>query len=397
MDKIICPFLILPETCRKTHQPGIEMNGSSEWNDFLRGVTRLKEASRLERARAKRRRRRRRRLLTFAGIFAAAGILAAVADWYLQPQRHFQQVPIVGRPDTITQTDTPTQMDRPTFPKETSPSLSDNALQNSNLQNNKIQKDDAKSASFNVLILGIDARAGEQAARTDVIMVAHVNPKDTSIHLVSIPRDTRVYLPGIGETKINHAHFVGNLRGGNHAGTKMAIQAVSDFLHIPINYYAKMNFQGFQRFIDQIGGVDVTFSRTVGIFKAGTHHLNGEQTLMAVRERYSLPNGDFGRQFDQSLVLRSILRQMLRLDNIPKLPAEIKEIRADVIDTNFTYSDLLSFALLYKGLDNSHIQYEQIPGHNGVAMDPLVGAELDYWIPDRNAVQKISHTFLQDH
>lgn len=116
-----------------------------------------------------------------------------------------------------------------------------------------LRQQERPKASFTVLILGVDARSNE-ASRTDVIMIANVNLADKTLNLVSIPRDTRINIPEVGYTKINHAHFLGNLNGGNRSGTEATIQAVSNFLKIPINYYIKINFDGFVHFIDTIEG-----------------------------------------------------------------------------------------------------------------------------------------------
>lgn len=329
-------------------------------------------------------------------VMLAASLGAAY--WYLSPENHFREIPVLsggkgGSGNGASSGQSGGKSGQPGDPSDGSQGAS-GASGGGDAQTPPPPADTPRS--FNVLILGVDSRNKDLSGRTDVIMVAHVNPQDKSVHLVSIPRDTRVPLQGIGETKINHAHYMGNLEGGNDKATEASVRAVSDFLQAPIHYYVKMNFSGFEHFVDTIGGVDVTFPAPVGELAAGTHHLNGEQTLIAVRERYSLPNGDIGRQVNQSLVLKSILFKMLRPENLSQLPTLLADVQTEVIDTNFRNSDLISLALLYQGMSESQFHYQQIPGDSGRALDPLVGMELEYWIADQEAVREIRGRFQID-
>ena len=251
-------------------------------------------------------------------------------------------------------------------------------------------------SSFNVLLLGLDGRNGQPLTRSDVIMIAHVNPEEHAVHLVSIPRDTRVNLPGIGMTKINHAYVMGALDGGDAAGKQAAIQAVSDFLGVPIHYHVSMNFDGFEQFIDAIGGVDLTLPSPIGPLPAGPLHAEGELALDIVRERYTLPGGETDRQANQAMVLKAVVQKLMTAEYVPKLPGLYQQMRHDVLDTNFSEADLLSLALLYKNTPGDAIEYRQIPGHAGAAYDPLVQMELSYWIPEMSGVQEIAQAFLQD-
>ena len=84
-----------------------------------------------------------------------------------------------------------------------------------------------------MLVLGIDARRNEPS-RSDVMILANINPKTRKVLLISIPRDTRVEIPGVGNTKINHAHVLGEIEGGNHQGTVASLQAVSNLLNLSL-------------------------------------------------------------------------------------------------------------------------------------------------------------------
>ncbi|WP_334072300.1 MULTISPECIES: LCP family protein [Paenibacillus] len=254
-------------------------------------------------------------------------------------------------------------------------------------------------AGFNILILGTDARERE-ASRTDVIMLAHVDPEQPRINLVSIPRDTRVPLSGIGYTKINHAHALGELHGNTRSGTKAAIQAVSNLCSCTINYYIKTDFEGFEHFIDTLGGLDVQLDAPVKLtyahmtLPAGSNHLSGAEALDLVRERKSLPGGDSGRQANQAMVLKEIVHSVIQPKNLKNLPALIEQVREDVLDTNLRDSDLISLAWLAKDLNEEQFRYDQLPGHSGKAWDPLVKNELYYWMPDAPAWEKLAKELL---
>ncbi|MGO0062391.1 LCP family protein [Brevibacillus fluminis] len=330
------------------------------------------------------------------GIAAAIGAAASWGYWALEPSHHFEhaQIPVLaqsGTPET-SEPGTPGSDESQPNPAP-APAAAANAPE---------RHTDEVPQSFNVLLLGVDTEEST-VSRSDVIMVAHIVPSLKKVNLLSIPRDTRVLLPGVGYTKINHAHYLGEQAGGNHGGTEKVAETVSSFLQIPINYYAKTNFDGFRHFIDEIGGLDITLDKPVKLtwdemtIPAGKQHLNGDMTLKFVRERYSLKNGDFDRQADQALVLKAILEKMLESQTIPKIPALTERVFQDVIDTNFSKSDIVSLAWLFENMDAENIRYMQIPGGSGVLMDPLVKREVYYWIPKKEKLrQLIDENFGRD-
>lgn len=342
----------------------------------------------------------KRRWLTYiAGGFLVLLIAAAIGTvslyWYLEPSRYFSRVehPVLGV-DRSHQTPQAyptlqiTELLRPSLPILSTPPQPDSAT-TPTTPDSPAKSDPA----FNVLILGIDEATGG-VSRTDVIMLAHVDPLTKKVSLLSIPRDTKVKMEGVGYTKINHAHVLGSLHGGNHSGTMATIQSVTDLLGVPINYYVKVSFTGFEHFVDQIGGINVDLPQPIGPFPQGMNHLNGGQALDAARERYSLPRGDMDRQANQGLILKSIVTQVLRPDNIPKIPALYQNVKTDLIDTNFTDTDLLSLSLLFQGITGEAIHYVQLPGRGASAMDPLVKVQLYYWVPDQTEVKTLIDSMM---
>jgi LCP family protein required for cell wall assembly len=251
--------------------------------------------------------------------------------------------------------------------------------------------------SFNVILLGIDAR-NQENSRTDLIMLSNVNPKDKTVQVVSIPRDTWVELPGVGHTKINHAHLLGEIKDGTEGGTWASLQAVSELLQCEIDYYIKLDFDAFSDFIDIIGGIEIDLEKPVALtfvkktLPAGKQHLDGDTALTLVRERYSLPDGDFGRQKLQFLVLEAVAYKLLEPRSLLKLSVLLEEIKTRV-DTNLNIGDVITLARTFQKLPNGSITHVQLPGQGGYAADRLVKSSLYYWFPDSEQIQKISERF----
>lgn len=259
---------------------------------------------------------------------------------------------------------------------------------------------DKETLSFNVVLIGIDTWGGENS-RADTIMVVHVMPDQRKVNIVSVPRDTRVYVQNVGYTKINHAHIVGESKGGNQQGTLTLVQAVSDFMNIPIHHYIKTNFTGVRDFIDSIGGIDMVIDQDVTItpeitIKKGVQHLDGEHALYLARERYSTKDGDFSRQQEQFHIVRAVAQQLLKPEHIPDLAGLLLKEQKDIIDTSFSDSDLISLAWLFKGMESDDFTYEQIPGKNSFGPDPLVGTKVYYWSADLAEVKSLKERLFKE-
>jgi len=126
---------------------------------------------------------------------------------------------------------------------------------------------------------------------------------------------------------------------------------------------------------------------------AGKNHLNGDMTLELTRERFSLENGDFGRQRNQLLILEAIAKQTFRLVNITRLPDLIARVHNDVVDTNLSNFDLLCLAWTIKQIPEQNLKYYQIPGKPKTALDPLTKTVVYYWQPDPEYLKQIGKYF----
>lgn len=191
---------------------------------------------------------------------------------------------------------------------------------------------------YYVLVLGSDAREGDAASRSDVIILARIAPSSSSsaITLVSIPRDTKVELPGYGTSKINAAYAYGGAAG--------AVEAVENFSGVSISHVVEIHFQELETLIDSLGGVWVNVPLTTeldsGTLEAGNQLLNGEQALQFVRERYSYVRGDFQRSDNQRLVAEAIIRKVLDVPAL-ELPGTIQQL-ATCVTTDLGVTDIVA-------------------------------------------------------
>lgn len=164
---------------------------------------------------------------------------------------------------------------------------------------------------FTVLLLGSDARAEDASmgARTDTIILVRIDPITNNITMLSLPRDTRVNIPGVGYEKLNAAYAYG--------GAKGTISMVKELCDIEIDHYAEINFEGLVGLIDAIGGIDVTVDETIDdpdagdiVIPAGEQHLNGEAALVFSRSR-AYVDGDYTRVSNQRKVIEAIIERGL--------------------------------------------------------------------------------------
>ncbi len=196
---------------------------------------------------------------------------------------------------------------------------------------------------FSVLLLGVDEREGD-SGRSDTMIVLTVNPEMNSIKMLSIPRDTRTEIVGRGTVdKINHAYAFGR--------EEMSIATVEHLLDIPIDYFVKVNMEGFKEIVDAVGGIQVMntldFSEEGQHFSKGQIHLNGEQALPYVRMRKEDPNGDFGRQERQRQVIQGIIAKGASFGSLTRFN-EIFEALGKNVRTNLTFDEMLNIQKNYK-------------------------------------------------
>lgn len=245
-----------------------------------------------------------------------------------------------------------------------------------------------------ILLLGVeDYSSGGKGGRSDTIIVATFNPDDQTMKLLSIPRDTRVEIPGIGLDKITHSY------SKNNGGKEQTINTVEQFLDIPIDYYATVNFRGFKDIIDEIGGitVDVPFDfweksdvdgHHIEFFE-GEMDLDGEEALAYARMRKRDPRGDFGRNDRQKQIITAAVDQLMKPNNLFKIDDIAQHIGSNV-QTNLRMSDALSMQQKYSNFNSTKIEQLTISGED-VYIDGIY-----YFQPEEESLTETINS-LQKH
>ena len=202
----------------------------------------------------------------------------------------------------------------------------------------------------NILLMGGDARGlrkGE-VPRSDSMMVASFDPVTKEAHLFSILRDTYVSIPDHGKERINAAIALG--------GPNLAMKTVGNLLGLDIQYYVYVDFQGFIKLVDAIGGVDFYVEKNMHYtdaaddhkfdinLKKGQQHLDGEHALQYVRFRHDAMS-DFTRTERQRAFLGAIADKLKSGWNLFKLPDILDKINP-YIETNLSVNDMLKLASL---------------------------------------------------
>jgi LCP family protein required for cell wall assembly len=165
----------------------------------------------------------------------------------------------------------------------------------------------AATTPLTFLVVGSDTTAdvapGETPeGRSDVMMLVRLAGDRQRAQVISLPRDSWVAIPGVGTAKLNAAYAYG--------GPTLLVQTVEQLTGIRVDHYAAIDFAGFVAMTDALGGVAVQVAETTSngpyTYQAGLNHLDGNEALYYVRQRYGLPGGDFDRVKRQQQYLRSV-------------------------------------------------------------------------------------------
>ncbi|WP_295568531.1 LCP family protein [uncultured Holdemanella sp.] len=260
-----------------------------------------------------------------------------------------------------------------------------------------IAVDDITSKPFNVLISGSDTRGGfDENGRSDVIMVATVNPKSHTILLTSVPRDYYVTTACDAADGCMQGALDKITHTGIH-GTNTTKRTVEHLLGIEINYTFKVGFDAVTELVDAVGGVDVTVAPgyAVSNFNAlsgfsvheGVNHLNGEQALAYARERYSYTEGDRQRTKNQQQVLMGIVTKVTSPAVITNY-ASIMDAMSNTFSTTMSNEELSSL-IKYQINNNLKWKMEQymVDGTGDTLMCAELGDAASVMVPDQSTVK----------
>jgi LCP family protein required for cell wall assembly len=227
------------------------------------------------------------------------------------------------------------------------------------------------------LLIGLDTRSdvpttGDDAqapawkvgaSRSDTVMLFHLSGDRSDAAVVSLARDTWVEIPGHGEAKLNAAYSWG--------GPALAVRTVQDLTGVRVDHLAVVDWNGFRSLTDAVGGVDIAVPRDIPgrgdapAYRAGTHHMDGEEALAYVRERKGLPRGDLDRTARQQNFLRALMGRVLSGETLssPSRVSGLLDSVGDVVgvDDRLTNSGLYDLAWSMRGLRTSDVHFLNAP------------------------------------
>ena len=250
------------------------------------------------------------------------------------------------------------------------------------LTDDEIATVEATDGKINVLLMGVD----EGGLRTDSIMLVSFNTETKDAKLLSIPRDTRMYI-GSRYQKINAAHAISS-SSGEILGAQGTVEAVNRLTGVPINYYVEMAFDDVAKFMDLLGPVTFEipdlYGDGVGMvyddpaqdlhinLKPGVQELNGEQVVHLLRyrkgnlvngKRKSYLNGDIDRIAVQQDFIQAVIDQKLNASLILKLPALFKQM-SESVKTNFSVRDVIKYSKYLDDFSSDNLDAFSLPGNS---------------------------------
>ncbi len=267
---------------------------------------------------------------------------------------------------------------------------------------------------INIVLLGMGGAKHPGGSLTDSIMVVSIDPTEKSMAMLSIPRDLYVPIPNQKYSrKINELYKIGEDKKKDYGGV-FAKEAIGNILDLPIHYYVTVDFYGFVKVIDEVGGIKVEVDKALydPLFpdedmkgydtfsvKAGAQTMDGETALKYARSRQT--SSDFDRAARQQKVIEGLREKLLSkgyLSN-PKNILSLVKIASDHVRTDFTQDELLALAELVKDMDLSKTVSKVLSnGTDGeLVSDSSSGTYL--LLPkdgDWTAIKRIAHEIFTD-
>ena len=240
----------------------------------------------------------------------------------------------------------------------------------------------------NILLLGVDSNGADSdlwvGTRTDTIILLNIDPKTKTVNAISVPRDSKVYLPkGMGVQKINAAHAIG--------GIEMTVKTVEDTLGVKVDKYIMFHDEGVRAIVQALGGVDIYVEKNMKYddyagklhinFTKGKHHLTEKDVVEYLRFRHDAM-GDIGRTKRQQWFLRGLLADLQKPETITKIP-KIVSVANKYVKTDMSAYEMTQYAGLAKHFDMDNIEIAMLPGA------PNKHGYISYWILDPEKTQEV--------
>lgn len=315
------------------------------------------------------------------------------------------KVPTATRPPTATPTSIPQQANvLPTFvPPD--PSAFSTAVPTA------VTPFEVPNYITNVLLLGSDAAVGSEVSRTDSMIIVSINRQEGTASMVSLPRDLYVYIPGWMMNRLNTALPHGASAGYPTGAEGLLADTILYNFGVPIHYYARVDFAGFQTIVDQLGGVEIGVSCRLEdwrlkspeldpqdedswewfVLEPGFHEMDGAMALWYARSRITTSDFDRGRR--QQQLLRAIFNKGLDLNMLPQVPELYNSFR-DTVDTDMDIGRILQLAALAPAVRENGIQHLYIVGDQLQPwVVPETGAQVQ--LPQWDSMQNTFYSLLQ--
>lgn len=267
------------------------------------------------------------------------------------------------------------------------------------------------SEPLTMLLLGVDKRPDDEGgSRSDTMILVRIDPVTETASILSIPRDTKVIVPGYGVQKVNAAYAFGEahsdeVQGG---GPGLTMRTIEANFGIHIDYYAEVDFAGFEKIIDTVGGVTIDNPYAIKddeypadgnnymriYFPPGWQHLDGEEALIYARTRHD--DGDAMRSARQQQVLLALREQAMNLNLISNATELLGEI-GDSVRTDLDPSQALELARLGTRIDQANIhQLSLMPALEEDYSYDEDGNAIYYLVPDWNEVAAVLSDFADE-
>ncbi|MGD2180478.1 LCP family protein [Lusitaniella coriacea] len=252
----------------------------------------------------------------------------------------------------------------------------------------------------NILVMGIDrvleAEAGSEEAfsgNSDTMLLLRFDPRNNSVRMLSIPRDTQVFIPEIGTTKINDANVQG--------GAPLAVEVVSETLNdVPIDRYVRVTNDAFRELVDLVGGIEVEVPYAMRYkdetqqldidLEAGKQILDGDKAEQFARFRMD-EYGDIGRVQRQQVLLKSLRQRLQNPTVLPRLPKAIG-IMEQFVDTNLSLEEMLALVGFGLSLEKNDIQMVLLPGRFSETYE-FEG--ISYWILSEEGRDRVAQNYFE--
>lgn len=237
---------------------------------------------------------------------------------------------------------------------------------------------------ISILFIGVDdsekrsSQSGTTRSRSDALMVATLNEEEKSVKLLSIPRDSYVYIPERGYSdKITHAHYFG--------GVSSTIETVEGLLDIPVDYYVKMNFDAFMDIVDALDGIEVDVPVAITEqnskdqagaieLEEGYQTLDGEEALALARTRKI--DNDIERGKRQQLILKAIMDKAVSAQAVTKY-TELMEAVGNNMTTDLSFSDIQSLIAYATAENGLQVETLTLAGSDGETSNGAYIYQLD--------------------